>query len=141
MAAVYARRQASQAGLSHLMVDSAGTLGIEGAPASDEAVQVLRENGMDLTTHRSRGIRKADMTCSDMVLGMEFRHLAELEDRFSGHDRAVHLIRAFDDGPDPAPGAPDLEDPIGLSVEVYRARFEQIRNAVDNLMIHLRNTR
>lgn len=141
MAAEYARHRAAQAGLSHLLVDSAGTLGIEGAPASREAVQVLREHGLDLSGHRSRGLRRSDITGFDVVLVMEHHHLEELYHRFPAPAGAVHLLRAFDDGPDPAPGAPDLDDPIGLSLETYKARFREIRTAVDHLMMHLRNNR
>ena len=139
MAAEYARHRAAQAGLSHLLVDSAGTLGIEEAPASEFAVKVLREAGLDLTSHRSRGLRPDDMTNSDMILVMEHHHLEELEQHFPRKDGGVYLMRAFDDGPDPSHGAPDLADPIGRSLDEYRARFAEIRNAVDHLMIHLRN--
>ena len=139
MAAEYARHQAAQAGLSHLLIDSAGTLGIEGAPASENAVELLRENGQDLSSHRSRGLRKSDMTAFDMILVMEHHHQEELEYRYPGSNEAMFLLRASDDGPDPSHGAPDLDDPIGESMEVYRARFREIRNAVDHLMIHLRN--
>ena len=141
MAAEYARHRAAQAGLSHLLVDSAGTLGIIGAPASEYAVQVLRESGLDLTSHRSRGVRKNDMTDSDLVLVMEHRHMAELEHRFPRREGSVYLLRAFDHGPDPASGAPDLDDPIQQPLDDYRARFAEIRTAVDHLVIHLRNSR
>ncbi len=141
MAAEYARHRAAQVGLSHHLVDSAGTLGIEGAPASGEAVTVLHEHGLDLSSHRSRGLRRSDLTASDMVLVMEHRHLEELEDRFTERVGETYLLRAFEDGPDPTPGAPDLDDPIGLPLENYRARFAEIRTAVDHLMIHLRSLR
>ena len=141
MAAEYARHRASQTGLSHLLVDSAGTLGIEGAPASDEAVVTLRTAGLDLTHHRSRGLRKDDITRSELILVMEHRHLETLDRRFPSRERGIYLLRAFEDGPDPTLGAPDLDDPIGLSLDVYQARFEEIRTTVDHLMIHLRNRR
>jgi protein-tyrosine-phosphatase len=141
MAAEYARHKAVQSGLDHLVVDSAGTLGIEGAPASEEAVKTLETFGLDITSHRSRGLRKGDMKGADRVLVMEHRHLDELERRFPGWDRRVYLLRAFEESPDPIHGAPDLEDPIGHPMSYYRERFEEIRKAVDNLMLHLRNVR
>jgi protein-tyrosine-phosphatase len=139
MAEEYARHRASRTGLSHLLVESAGTLGIEGAPASDEAVETLRKIGLDLTQHRSRGLRRDHLDRSEMILVMERRHLEELDKRFPVRERDIYLLRAFEDGPDPAWDAPDLDDPIGLSQDVYQARFEEIRTAVDYLMIHLRN--
>ena len=141
MAAEYARHRASRTGLSHLLVESAGTLGIEDAPASDEAVETLAKIGLDLTHHRSRGLRRDDIARSELILVMEHRHLEVLDHRFPARERGVYLLRAFEDGPDPTLGAPDLDDPIGLSPDVYQARFAEIRTAVDHLMIYLRNKR
>jgi len=138
MAAAYLRHRAGDSGLAHLVVDSAGTLGIEGAPATSEVVRVLAERGVALGEHRSRGVRPVDLRTADYVLVMELAHLAYLE---SGRQRPtgeVHLLREFENGPHPSPGAPDLPDPIGRPIEDYRASFEIISRCVDHFMIHLR---
>ncbi len=139
MAEEYARQRASQCGMSHLVVESAGTLGIEGASASAEAVQAMAELGFDLSSHRSRGLRSEDLRTADLVLAMDHRHLEEIARRFRPGDTPVRLLRAFESGPDPAPGAPDLADPIGSPVAVYRKRLQEIIDSVDNLLIYLRH--
>ena len=48
MAAEYFRARAADAGLNHIVADSAGLLGIEGEPASLEAIRVMRDAGLDL---------------------------------------------------------------------------------------------
>jgi len=60
MAAAYLRSRAAHAGLAHVVIDSAGLLGIEGAPAAAHAIAVGRAEGFDLTRHRSRGITAAE---------------------------------------------------------------------------------
>ena len=139
MAAEYARHRASREGLSHLIVDSAGTLGIEGERASGEAVQVLQEAGLDLTGHRSRGIRDSDLRLADLVVVMTLDHLHEIDERFSSPDARAVLLRAYEHGALPRNGAADLPDPIGRPVEEYRRCFEVIRACVDHLVLALKH--
>ncbi len=47
-------------------------------------------------------------------------------------------MRAFEKGPHPDPDAPDLDDPIGESIETYREQVRTIQVCVDNLALHLR---
>ena len=139
MAAEYARHRVAQENLGHLVVDSCGLLGIEGAPASDEAIRVLGEAGLDLTGHRSRGVRPADLRTADRILVMTLRHREEIAARFPGSDDRTYLLRAFESGPVPSEGSLDLDDPISMPVAFYRATFDRIRACVDHLVIHLKH--
>ncbi len=139
MAAEYARRRLASSGLSHVLVDSAGTLGIEGAPASDEAIEVLRDDGLDLTRHRSRGIGAHDLRTADLVIVMTVGHLEELDLRFPPGAAKRYLLRAFEPEPSPRGGAPDLDDPIGEPIETYREAFAVIRTCVDHLVLHVKH--
>ena len=139
MAAEYARQRVSQCGLSHIVVESAGTLGIVGAPASAEAVLAMAEKGFDLGGHRSRGVSRSDIRTSELVLVMDHRHLEEIERRYFVPDARIYKLRAFQVSPEPASGAPDLSDPIGRSLGYYRKRLIEIMDSVDNLIIHVRH--
>ena len=139
MAAEYLRHRAAHGGLAHLVVDSAGTLGIVGAPASAEAVRTLREVGLDLTGHRSKGLSASDVKSSDLLIGMARDHLLHLDELYPDETDQRLLLRAFEQGTDPARGAQDLPDPIGEAVEVYRERFGLIRTCVDHLVLYLRH--
>ena len=48
-----------------------------GVEASGPAVDILRERGIDLTTHRSRTMAADEIAAADLVIGMERRHLQE----------------------------------------------------------------
>ena len=139
MAAQYARHRLARSGLHRVAVDSAGTLGIEGEPASREAIQVLREAGLDLSGHRSRGVRDTDLRTADLVIVMELAHLEAIERSFPWAAVPRCLLRAYEAGPEPAEGAPDLEDPIGRPIESYRSCFESIRRSVDHLVLDLKH--
>lgn len=142
MAAEYMRHRAARSGLTHLVVDSAGTLGIVGQPAAPEACQALAEIGLDLTGHRSRGIDRALMRAADVVVAMSHRHLAELGERFPEERGGKRwLLRAFEAAAAPAPDALDLDDPIGCTVEVYREQREILVRSVDHLTLYLKHAR
>lgn len=139
MAEAYLRHRAARAGLTHIVVDSAGTLGIEGAPASEEAVLTLRKHGVDLSKHRSRGVSAAMLNAADLVIPMAHRHVKELSRLRLANDVPVRLIRTFELEPEPASEALDLDDPIGMHLDFYQETFEIIRTCVDHLVIHLRH--
>jgi len=139
MAAEYFRLRAARSGLSHVVVDSAGTLGIEGSPASAEAVQVMAEIGVDLARHRSKGLSAALLRTTDLVVAMTHDHLEHLALHYpEGEDRRL-LLRAFENGPDPAPNPRDLRDPIGEPIEVYRELVPLIVSCADHLVLHLKH--
>lgn len=139
MVAEYLRHRAAQDGLHHVVVDSAGTLGIEGQPASAEAIEALREIGLDLSGHRSRGLRATDLADADLVLAMTQSHVEELAARFpQGAERRL-LLRAFEGSPRIGRDAPDLPDPIGRGVEVYREQLMLIRRSIDHLALRLQD--
>lgn len=139
MAAEYLRHRAARSRLSHVVVDSAGVLGIEGSPASEGAIMVMKEDGLDLSRHRSKGIDRAGIRTSDVVVAMSFDHLDALAERFPDGSQRRFLIRAFEGGPTPISGAPELQDPLGTDLETYRIRYKCIKTCVDHLVLYLRH--
>lgn len=139
LAAEYLRHRAVREGMSHLVVESAGLLGIVGAPAAPFSVEVGREAGLDLTRHRSRGVAVADMRTSDLVVAMTLRQLETLAHRFPQGEGRRLLLRAFEHRPEPQGGAPELDDPVAGPIEGYRAAFSVIRASVDHMLLHLKH--
>lgn len=139
MAAEYLKHRAHREGMSSLIVDSRGLLGIEGEPADAKARRVAEDNGFSLNGHRSAGLRPDDMRAADLVVAMSLDHLDELQRRFPGDRPPRLLLRAFESDPLPRGGAPDLADPIGGPLEAFRESFHTIRTCVDHLVLHLKH--
>ena len=137
MAAEYMRHVVASRGLDDLSVDSAGTLGIEGAQASPEAIEALGEIGLDLKLHRSRGVHAAQLEQADLVIGMTHAHLLELASMFPRARAPRFVLRAFERGVEADPDAPDLADPIGKRLGFYRKQVPIITRCVDHLALHL----
>lgn len=110
-------------------IASAGTHAVEGLPASHAAVAALREAGIDLRPHRSRLLTSSRLREATIVCGMTRAHreivlafAPEMADR-------VFLLGDFD----PAASDPEIEDPVGASLPVYRRVRDRIRRALPGL--------
>ena len=137
MAAGRFRDRAASAGRRDLKVLSAGTLGISGSPASPEAILAMAELGTDIGKHRSRGLTTEQVRSADLLIVMTRAHLDELHRRFPPGRGRRFLLRAFDAGSRPDARPPDLDDPIGLPIEVYREQAKVIARCTDNLLDYL----
>lgn len=121
MAAAIARRLAAERGLQGVTVASAGSGAVDGAGASDGALLVAMEQGLDLAPHRSRLLTPELVADADLILVMGGGHLDRVR-QLGGADR-VHLL------PDYAAAADSgrqISDPFGADLAVYRATFAEL---------------
>lgn len=137
MAAAYFRHRTRFCSRDDLEIDSAGTLNIDGWPASVEAIEVMRESGVDLGRHRSRGIGRDDVEGADWIVVMTQGHLEELARRFPGSGATRVLLRAFEAGPTAQLDPPDLDDPIGQPMGFYREQLPMLTRCLDHFALHL----
>jgi len=137
MAAAYFRHHARLCSVDDLEIDSAGTLNIDGSPASVEAIEVMREIGIDLGGHRSRGIGPDDVHRADWIVAMTHGHLEELAQRFPGGGATRVLLRAFEAGTTAQPDPSDLDDPMGRPVGFYREQLPVLTRCLDHFALHL----
>jgi protein-tyrosine phosphatase len=64
--------------LRNATVVSAAALGRSGIAASEGAVRAMATFGLDLTSHRSRGLDDAEVVDADLVIGMARMHVREV---------------------------------------------------------------
>ncbi len=118
-------------------IESAGTHAFEGVSASRHAVEVLRELGIDLTLHRSRGLTADLVRSARLVVAMTAAHAEEVKRRFSEASGKVVLLKSFDK--DSRGG--DIHDPIGESKEIYDNICREIDEALLDLILYLKAQR
>ena len=133
-------------------VHSAGTLGW-GGPATDHAVEVLADRGIDLSEHLSRRLSGEIVGEADLVLGMTRDHVGGVVAHDPGAaDRAFVMGEVVRLGrkvgprrPDeplrdwatavaalrppnrpPGRGSDEVDDPVGMGLDVYRATAERL---------------
>lgn len=132
LAEVIARRMARERGLEGLEFGSAGVGAIAGAPASDGALLVALEHGLDLGSHRARLASPALVGRSDLVLTMGASHAQRIAE-LGGAGR-THLLPAY-----ATSGAEtsNVNDPFGGGLDVYRSTFDEIERYVGLVLTRL----
>lgn len=109
-------------------IESAGTLGIIGAPAADEAIEVLREIKIDLASHRSQGIDLEWLKGMDIVFVMSQEHIEFIDQEYPQEKSKVFRLREYAQNASDKDADYDIADPVGLSLDVFRATREQIHD-------------
>ena len=132
LARVIAEHLLRERGWTHVKVDSAGTAAIEGARASDGAIAVAREAGMNLESHKSKSLVPDLLEWADLVLVMTPAHF-EMVTHFEMADK-VALATDFIEG---VGSGQAVRDPFGGDVEVYRETATQLRYAAESLLARL----
>ena len=100
---------------------SAGIAAVGGIPASQEAVDLLRDQGIDLSDHLSRQVTTEILSECDHVYAMtksQLNVLAEARPDLTGR---MQLVTQKDQ---------DVSDPIGRGTEVYRDCADQLTEAI-----------
>src|SRR4051812_3400669 len=132
LAEAIARKIAVERGLTDLEVASGGTSAWDASPASDGALLVAMERGMDLGEHRSQSVTTDLVRSSDLILAMGPHHLERIE-ALGGEGKAYLLSDYTSNGQVKRA----ISDPIGAELDVYRATAdeleEEIRRVVDRI--------
>jgi protein-tyrosine phosphatase len=108
------------------MAISMGTLNIPMERASGTSVEVMRELGIDLASHRSQGVAMGILARADVVYVMERKHEQKLLADQPALRGKVRLLGALDD-----PANPEIPDPIGKDRAFYLAVRDRIVACVD----------
>lgn len=125
LAEAVARKVAVERGLSDVEVNSAGTSAWDGAPASDGALLVGMERGLDLSQHRAQMLTRELLRDADIILAMGPHHLERIE-ALGGSERSFLLTDFASRGASSRP----VSDPIGGDLDVYRATADELEQEV-----------
>jgi protein-tyrosine phosphatase len=126
MAEGFARAQAQARGWP-VQVASAGTLGIEDRAADPLAVKVMGEKAIDISAHRSQGLREELIAQARHILVMEMHHQMELHRRYPQSEGKVLMLGSFG-------GLAELADPIGGWRWRFRSSRDDIERCVERFM-------
>lgn len=124
-------------------VASAGLAAFAGDNASEYAVQVLDELGIDGKTHRSRQVHHHLLEQFDLILPMTESHKEQLLSLAPQLAERIFLLKELAESvkQEEEPGesvAKDFEirDPFGQSLDVYRQSRDEIDQAVQAIVQH-----
>lgn len=128
MAESIALRMAAERGWTDVTFASAGTSAWEGAPASDGALLVAMERGLDLNSHRAQVLSGDLITRADLVLVMSPHH----RDRAValGGEGKTHLLTDYSAR---STEGRAVMDPFGGDLETYRQTFDELTGEISRV--------
>lgn len=104
---------------------SAGIFACEGQSASSEAVEVVKDMGVDISRHISQGISEKLLEESDLVITMTNAHKDAIGSRFFKYKDRVFTIYEYANNE-----CKDVNDPYGRSIDVYNKCAKEIYDLV-----------
>ncbi len=118
-------------------VVSAGTLGINGSPATYFGIQAAGDLGANISEHRSQGISRELLHTADIVFCMADGHQSILASQYPEFNENVFLLRAFD-RPSDEQIYEDIEDPIGRGLPEYQECAQLINSELERILPRLK---
>lgn len=133
MAAGYFRKLLDDQSIKEVDIRSAGVMTITGLLASQEAIQVMDAEGVDLRRHRSTQLTAELIRKADLILAMSPFHRQTALRLCEDAKNKTFLFKEFTKS--------DLKnvqiaDPMGCTLEVFKKCFKEIRAACERLVEH-----
>src|SRR3954464_8627099 len=133
MAEALARKVAERRGIADVSVSSAGTNAWDNIPATDEALLVGMERGVDLTGHRARKLTPEIVSEADLIFVMTPGHLERVP-ALGGRGK-VHVMDEYTSGTTNT----CLTDPYGGDLDAYRHPADILERELEKLLVRLKS--
>jgi protein-tyrosine-phosphatase len=109
---------------------SAGLSAMDGDKASQNSLDACQEIGLDISSHKSSGISRADLQEASVIFCMTESHRALINMYFDlPEGYPIFLMREFVEN-----GSRELPDPYGQDIEVYRECRDRMLEAIPSLI-------
>ncbi|MFA6130180.1 MAG: L-threonylcarbamoyladenylate synthase [Candidatus Omnitrophota bacterium] len=130
MAEAYLKKLLEKQKRNDVEVISAGIMILAGLGASTETREVLKNEGIDVSGHRSQRLTREMVDRSDIILVMEAMHEKRVLQLAPEAKNRLFLLKEFAKMDD---NDLDIIDPIGGSPEFYENTFHTIKDAVERI--------
>ncbi|HHY79002.1 MAG TPA: ribose 5-phosphate isomerase B [Thermoanaerobacter sp.] len=115
---------------------SAGVFAPEGFPASQEAIEVLKQDyNIDISNHRSKSLRRQDLEEADLILAMSNSHKQSILSKYPEYSNKVFTIKEF------VGLEGEVKDPYGMPIEVYRETARELEDLISKIITKISQER
>ena len=127
------KKYLKELGKDHIEVHSAGIMPMGGSPPTHETVEVMNEEGVDVSGFRSKYLTIEMIRKADLILAMETFHKNEVLNRVPEAIHKTFLLKEFENTVDKNPARLGIKDPIGKPIEDYRHAFVAIKKEIERI--------
>ena len=117
-------------GEEEITVESAGLGALVGHPASEFAVELMRERGVDITSHRARQLHPDMVRAADLILVMELGHKKVIDEVDQAARGKVHRLGEWQDR--------EISDPYRQPKAVYEDVLKNIEDGIKDWVERLK---
>jgi L-threonylcarbamoyladenylate synthase len=119
-------------GKKTIEVISAGIGAIPGLSAARGAEVVMKEIGIDISSHRTRMLTLEMAEKADLILAMALLHKEYIEMTYPEFKEKVHLLTEY--GNPQKPLSADIPDPVGRPLEAYEECLRVMREHLERVV-------
>lgn len=121
-------------------VFSAGLYAFEGSPATEEAIKVGEEFGVDLKSHKARRLTKQLVDDAELILCMTVNHKHQIINFFpNAQDKTFTLKEyAYLNEAETVKNNLDIGDPFGMSIDMYKECAREIWKSLERVYAKIR---
>ncbi|NLY77156.1 MAG: low molecular weight protein arginine phosphatase [Tissierellia bacterium] len=131
MAEALMKKLAEEKGIQ-VNVRSAGIYALDGQRASEEAVHVMEEEGIDISDHRANLLYRNLVEESHLILTMSRSHKEQLLSKYGFLKGKVFTLKEYAYSVEE-----DIEDPFGRSIRAYQKAKREIKDALKEVIKRL----
>lgn len=128
MAEAIARKIIADRGLN-ILVSSAGVFALPGDKASFQAVEAVKEWGIDLGAHCARKLNGDMVKDADFIITMTDQHKRAVIQNFPDAKGKAFTLNEFAYG---TPG--DIKDPFGQDLDVYKVCAAELMKGIEKII-------
>ncbi|MEN3367487.1 MAG: low molecular weight protein-tyrosine phosphatase [Burkholderiales bacterium] len=115
--------------LSGRTVHSAGLGALVGHPAEPFSVQIMQEQGIDISSHRARSLTASMVSEADLILTMDLAQKRHVESQYVASKGKVFRLGEFKKY--------DIADPYRQSIVEFRKSYQLIADGVEDILKRL----
>lgn len=128
------KKYLKEMGKGDIEVRSAGISAIAGFSPTEETIEVMKGEGVDLSDFRSKMVTPEDIKKADLILVMEYLHKEAVMRMSPEAKEKTFLLKEFRaEGEKTYPENLNISDPIGRPMDYYKLSLEIIKEQVKRI--------
>lgn len=129
------KKEVEEKKLKNIEIYSSGTYAINGDTSTQEAIEVMKEYGVDLKKHRATNIRNANLKEMDLILCMTTSHKYQILQIYPELKHKTYTLKEYVEYDKSQLSNINIQDPWGYDVYVYKKCAKEINECL-NLLIN-----
>lgn len=133
MAEALMKKELKALGKTGIEVRSAGIRALSGFLPTEETVEVMRAEGVDVSGRLSRPVTGDLVKSSDLILVMDHMHKADIIKRAPEARGKTFLLKEYKNAGGASADDLVVEDPIGMPMDFYKKCLGEIKAHVERI--------